>query len=252
MFRNPIHLTGIPRHCWLWATSSACDTFIPNPHFNPDTAVKTSVYCVHGTADRSASFSLITDRMKEKLPDNIDGFHMVTFDGRMHGKSVQDFSSQLKDKIKANHSDDVIIIGHSRGALVASYFAEYLASENDVNIELVVSLCGPFRGSPVAMWPLTYFSTSVDEMRLDSQLLQELSDKIHQSDVRYLFVGAEKDQLVKSDSHLPYICERHGLNAVLLDRHGHLSIMSSHRLVDILNDMFAEVMTKDQAQRFNP
>lgn len=246
MFRNPIHITGVVRHCYLWATSAAYDTFVANPNFNPETAEKTSIFCVHGTADRGASFSLIAERLKNKLPENIDGFHLLTFDGRMSGKSVKDFSNQLADKIAAHHSDRVVLMGHSRGALVCSYYAEYLAADHNVQVDLVASLCGPFRGSHLAMWPLTAASSSVDEMRVDGRLLHDLSDKIHQSNIRYLFVGAENDQLVTKDSHLPYTCERHGLNAIFLDRHGHLSVMSSHRLVDILADLIDQAVPHHQ------
>lgn len=250
MLRNYVHLTGVISHCSLWVTSPSSDTYIENKHFNPDTRPedKTSIYCVHGTADRSHSFSVIANQLMEKLPDNIDRIYFLTFDDRFQGTSVEDYAKQLKNKIILNHSKNVILMGHSRGGLICSWFAEYLSGKNDINVDLVVSVCGPFRGSYLAMWPLTKVSTSVDEMRVDGKLLLELSEKIAESSIRYLFLGAERDQLVTGDSYMPYQCERHGISVMKLPGHGHLSMMSTPDplLVDGLTDIITSVEHKVQ------
>ena len=250
MFRNYVHLTGVISHCTLWATSPANDTYLENKHFNPDTAPehKTSIYCVHGTADRSNSFSVIANQLMGKLPDNIDRIYFLTFDDRFQGTSVEDYARQLKNKIILNHSNNVILMGHSRGGLVCSWFAEYLSVKNDINVDLVVSVCGPFRGSYLAIWPLTKVSTSVDEMQVDGKLLHELSEKIGESSIRYLFLGAERDQLVKGDSYMPYQFERHGISVMKLPVHGHLSMMSTPDplLIDALTDVITSVKREVQ------
>lgn len=246
MLRNPIHLTGAIRHCYFWLTSRFQDAFIPNPNFNPNTASKTSIYCVHGTADRNASFSLIASRLSESLPDNIDGFHLLAFDDRLKGTSIENFAIQLKDKIVTNHDKRVILMGHSRGGIIISWFKEYLAAANGVDVHKTVPIDAPFRGTQLALWPLTWLSTSVKEMATHSDLSKQLSDKIRGHEDDYLFVGAEKDQIVWYDNWMPYHVNKTAKNCMLLDRHGHLSSMSSRRLVDRLR---AEIWdAEEQAQ----
>lgn len=227
MLRNFVHITGVIHHCTLWATAPSTDTYIENKNFNPKSEHQTSIYCVHGTADRSHSFAVMANMLADKLPDNIDRIYFLTFEDRFQGSSVEDYAKQLKNKIILNGSKNVIVMGHSRGGLICSWFAEHLASVNDINVDLVVSVCGPFRGSHLALWPLTKVSASVDEMQVDGKLLIDLSEKIAQSSTRYLFLGAERDQLVKGDSYMPYQFERHGITVMKLPGHGHLSMMST-------------------------
>lgn len=229
---NPIHITGAFRHCYFWLTSKFKDTFIPNPDFNPNTEFRTSIYCVHGTADRNASFNLIASRLLQRLPDNIDGFHLLAFDDRAKGTSIENFAIQLKNKIIMNHDKRVILMGHSRGGVIISWLKEYLAAENGIEVHKTVPIDAPYRGSPLALWPLTWLSTSVKEMAPDSDLSHQLSDKIRGHEDDYLFVGAAKDYIVWNDNWMPYHVNKDAKNCMLLDRHGHLSSMSSRRLVD--------------------
>lgn len=246
----PIHITGALRHCYFWLTSTFTDSFIPNPNFNPDTVCKTSIYCVHGTADRSASFNLIATRLLENLPENIDGFRLLAFDGRLQGTSIENFAKQLKDKIVTNRDEHVILMGHSRGGVIISWFKEYLAAENGVSVHKVIPIDAPFRGSQLALWPMTWLSASVKEMAPKSDLSQQLSDKIRGSEDDYLFVGAARDQIVWGDNWMPYHMDKSAKNCMLLDRHGHLSSMSSHRLVDRIATEIWDAETKAQQPIF--
>lgn len=239
---NPIHLTGLARHCYLWATSSWSDVFIPNDGFDPESPCKRTIYCIHGTADRVSSFSLIAERLQGKLACDVSGIHMITFSNRFSGASVNDFATQLKDRILQNHDDNVMLMGHSRGALVASVFALEHANEAGIFVDSVIGICGPFRGS-YAAWPFAMFSNSVSEMQTDSPFLKRLSQQIQQSNIRFLFAGCENDYLVTGQSYLPYGVNADNENALYLDRHGHLSIGSSHRLVNWIAEKIAASKT---------
>ena len=246
MLKNPIHITGAIRHCYFWLTSTIKDSFIPNPNYNRNTQSKTSIYCVHGTADRNASFTLIATRLLHSLPDNIDGIHLLAFNDRLKGTSIENFAIQMKDKIVSNHDTRVILMGHSRGGIIISWFKEYLAAANGVDIHKTIPIDAPFRGSPLALWPMTWLSISVKEMATDSDLSQQLSDQIRGSEDDYLFVGAEKDYIVWNDNWMPYHVNKTAKNCMLLDRHGHLSSLSSRRLVDRIG---AEIWdAEEQAQ----
>lgn len=241
---NPVHLTGALRHCYLWATSGSSDVYIANKNFNPDHPMPRTIYCIHGTADRTNSFSLIAERIKDELSADVKGTHIITFNNRFSGASISDFTKQLAERIKQNKDANVILMGHSRGALVATEYALNFASIDEVYIDSVINICGPFRGS-YAAWPLSYISTSVSEMQTDSDYLKNLSVQIEQSTIRFFYAGAESDYLVTGDSFMPYHINKSCESVLLLDRHGHLSINSSHRLVKWIADRLRHSLTQE-------
>jgi len=220
-------------HVFSWIATTGGDYCYKNPNFSGDEDI--AIYCIHGTADRSASFQRMAERLLEKdLPSNISSINLVSFESRYQGKGIAFFAKQLADKIKANGHKKVILMGHSRGGLVIAHFAQYLAKEYDIEVVLVLSICAPFGGSHLAMQPLSFFSTSIDQMQIESDYLKNLNTSIEESAVcPYVFVGAEKDAIVTSDyAFVPTYVDHNKGSLLILDRHGHLSIMSSHRLVD--------------------
>jgi pimeloyl-ACP methyl ester carboxylesterase len=223
---------GFFRHCGRYLLSKSSDHFYPNPNFIPASEDIKSIYCVHGTADRSGAFELVKDKMLARLPANISGIYLLAFDNRLKGVSIKEFSRQLHEKIKANQDKKVILMGHSRGALVSAWFAENLAATADIQVDVVISVCGPFKGSPVALAPLAAASDSVHEMRLDSDFLQELTPLVLASQVRYAFVGASSDCLVWHDDWHPYENGTRNERFLYHDSHAHLSILTSNVLVD--------------------
>ncbi len=234
MFRKLDPLIGVVNHCALWLTSSWTDTFVPNPNYNPEAPGQKSIYCVHGTMDRAGSFSVIAAGIKNGLPDNIKGIHLLTFGGSFTHESIESYARQLKDKIVANRDENVILMGHSRGALVVSEFAEdqELTTKNNINVTMIICICGPFKGSPYAIKPLTWVWKSVDQMQVGSQYLETLAAKITQSTLNYYFVGTENDHLVRDNAWHPYEGEGYDReNLLFIHGDAHLSVQSSEHLI---------------------
>ncbi len=242
---QPVSITGALRHCWLWLTSSSGDVIYRNPNHKLPSSTEnasddsTAIYCIHGTADRVSAFTLIANRLVDDLPENISTINLVSFDNRAQGTGIEQFAHQLLEKIRAANHKKVILMGHSRGALVAAYLTEYLAKNADIQVEAVFAIGGPFAGSDLALPPLSWYSTSVKQMEKDSEFCKALVDKIKESDVPYFYYAAENDSLVPIDSaHIP----EHKASLVILDRHGHLSIMSSHRLVKHIRSRLESIL----------
>jgi pimeloyl-ACP methyl ester carboxylesterase len=226
---QPVNLTGALVHSLLWLTGSFTDVVQVNPRYKrPDNVDEgVAIYCIHGTADRSSSFGRIASRILQRLPCSVSGIHLISFDKRAQGAGIDDFALQLREKIRANGHKDVVIMGHSRGGLIAAYYAEYFAAEDNVNVHFVIPICTPFGGSALAMMPLSWMSSSVRQMEAHGPFLEELADKIRASGRKYYPVSAENDVLVAPDA----VCiPEHRPILLVLDRHGHLSITSSHRL----------------------
>ena|SRR3990167_7839463 len=237
---NPLRITALPTHLLMYVVSPWSDTFIPNPNFNPDAEDISTIYCLHGVVDRAGAFYFIVDLLQKRLPENIKGINLPVFEDRLEGISNEDYAYQLLMKINNNEDSDVILMGHSRGAIISSWFTENLAHENQIDVRQVVAICGPFRGSYAANYVPGFFSTSINEIKTDTKFLVELSKQICKSKTKYMFIGAEEDQLLMSDAWIPYNYPRDTKNCFYLDRHTHLSIMTSHRIVDAIVSVLEE------------
>ncbi|MEO8402894.1 MAG: alpha/beta hydrolase [Gammaproteobacteria bacterium] len=232
---QPISYTGAFAHSLLWLSGGARDVVLKNPNFkapSKDSGLEKgiAIYCVHGTADRVSAFTLIANRLLDKLPSAISAIHLIAFDRRGEGVGIENFAEQLKQKIIANKDTHVILMGHSRGGLVNAKFAVDLAADAGINVYAIHSVCTPYQGSFLALPPLTSISRSINQMKINSDFLADLAVKIAQhKSCQYHYYAAENDSIVSTDA---ACIKAEGHASLLFDRHGHLSLMSSHRLVE--------------------
>jgi|GEM_PF-5925098 len=245
---QPISLTGALRHAFLWTTSGFTGKAYKNPSFkptleNPKGAV---LYCVHGTADRVSAFSLIANRLLVGLSPSISSIRLCTFTARLRGTSIEDYALQLQEEILANGDEQVFLAGHSRGVLIALLAALNLEANNKIKVSCVFSIAGPLGGSAWALPPLSLLSSSVYQMRIESHFLKELKARIKASSLKIIYFSAANDSLVSLKS--SYLEEKCHAN-IVLERHGHLSIMSSHKLLVHLHKYINEfTLNKNQVE----
>lgn len=242
---QPVDLTGAVEHCYFWATSPTHDVVYQNPRYKPKEGVEpVAIYCTHGTADQLGSFTKVARRLiAAELSEDIQSIHLVAFKGRCQGQRIENFSVQLINQILAKGHKRVILLGHSRGGVVNTFAAEYLAQRDGIEVEMVINICAPFSGSYLALPPLTWISSSVRDMQTDCKFLQNLQQKVVDSPVKYHFFVAEKDAIVlKNAGYVREYVDAHPNSLMELDRHGHLSIMSSHRLVSKIEHLVDECL----------
>lgn len=233
---QPIATTGIFAHTYYWLTSPTGDLSYKNPSYQPEKKqdIETAIYFIHGTGDQSSAFKRVAERLIQKeLPNTISCLHLLSFAQRYQGKSIEFFAEQLRNKIQENQHRRVILIAHSRGGLVAAYFAEYWARITGIEVPLVITVGTPFNGSYLAIKPLSWFSDSVKEMEIDSKFLRQLKEKIiNSAQSAYHFFIAQEDAIVPGESgYIQQYVQKNPEALTILDRHGHLSVMSSYRLV---------------------
>jgi pimeloyl-ACP methyl ester carboxylesterase len=233
---QPVSTLGMFAHTYYWLTYPSGDQVYPNPAFkseqNQDKG--TAIYFIHGTADQSSAFQRMAERLIQAgLHNEISSLNLVSFQQRYQGKNIEFFAEQLRDKITENKHQRVILIAHSRGGLVAAYFAEFLARIAGIEVVLLNTIGTPFNGSYLAIKPLSWFSDSVREMEIDSEFLKLLKEKIlDNASGNYYFFIAKEDAIVPGESgYINEYVDKYPDSLIILDRHGHLSIMSSHRLV---------------------
>lgn len=229
---------------WIQGKLIPGDTTLVNPHFQPtrsehENNIEYSIYCIHGTGDSPYAFKKIVDRLLGNkpgehvnwLPKSISKIHLLAFDGALLGETIEAYAEQLKSKIIKNQDKHVILFGHSRGGLVAARFTEVLARETGVNVHGVFAFCSPFSGSPWAVAPFTNLS-SVAEMIPESEFLKDLQAlfiaKTKEEDKKYFYFVAGQDSLVSAASS---ITEGHASNIISLPSHGHLSILTSSKIL---------------------
>lgn len=209
------------------------------------------IYFVHGTGDQACSFQEMAKQLRENgIHDDYKSMHLVSFKGRYQGQGIEDFANQLLQKIKSNEHRKIVLVGHSRGALVCAYLNEYLAKSAGIDVLHCVSICGPFRGSYLAMQPLRFFSNSIEQMSKGSKFLQQLRNKINtEPNSPYTFVIGGLDSVVPNRS--GYILEYVKENPkalVRLSDHGHLSIMTSTRLLDYIKKLLNQIIDIEEKQ----
>ncbi len=260
---QPISVTGTVPHSlkFLKALFITPKLEYPNSHFKPQGNYVT-IYCIHATADTVAGFSAFATRLNNRLPNFVDRIVIVKFNKRFRNLGIEGFSDQLKQKISNDKSRNVVLMGHSRGGLVAAYFSENMAHEISAKVHLIVTFGTPFRGTSAANTFSCLFpaSSSVAQMKPNSEFLSELNERILQEPlIPYHHFAAENDSIVSIESSLrsedKIDRDNPPPNTTLYDRHGHLSMMSSHRAVEkvagFMNDLNVDDFEESETKSLN-
>ena len=138
--------------------------------------------------------------------------------------NVKKIIQQIKED---TGQDKIILIGHSRGGLVASFYAERLATPNTV--VAVINIATPFSGTQTAVLGII---NNVKELAPNAPFLTELKEKIQHSKISYYYICSKLDNLV-----IPWYSAcpwqlRTSSNTFILDDYGHLGLLLSSRVIN--------------------
>ena len=199
--------TAVGVHSYHWVRAESGDRVYSNPQFkvpaNAPSSLKNGlvIYFLHGTGDNNGEISEFALRLVGKrFHPLISEVQSLEFDERFEGKSNDDFAKQVVNKIKHNGHRVVGFVGHSRGGLINTLVAEVYAKTEGFCVPFIINLGTPYNGSGWAMKPITLFSASVKQMRVDSPYLKELGKMVADSKVNYHFFGADRDAIVKPEN----------------------------------------------------
>jgi pimeloyl-ACP methyl ester carboxylesterase len=144
---------------------------------------------------------------------------------------------QFVQKIEAKYPGlPPILIGHSMGGAIATYYNEYVASKEHVTD--VITLGSPLHGSHAASFA---FGNCADEMRYGSAFICNLAQRIieNRHGARYHHIAAAMDQLVvPADSALTGA--GHSREKVVY-HHGHVGLLFSREVCLILCEWLDEL-----------
>lgn len=143
--------------------------------------------------------------------------------------SIEEHALELQNKVEAiqkeNNTPDLILIGHSMGGLIGSYYALNLAKGS--HITDIISIATPFCGSSFANIGI---GQCAKEMEKHSILIEELKRQIeNDKNIRFYYITSYTDHLVRPQSAL---IGNNLNNQCMLNGVGHASLLFSKKAND--------------------
>jgi triacylglycerol lipase len=184
-------------------------------------AAGTPIILIHGVAANRSAFTLLASSLRRR------GFGVVyalnygwltALIGDIR-RAAEDLGTQVERVCKQTGSEQVYIVGHSLGGLVARYYVQRLGGHSRVHT--LVTLGTPHQGTFVAyLLP----AKLTGQLRPGSTLLTELTEPAPQCRTRFVTVWSEMDQLVIPQrnarlEHPDLLTEEHQLRNI-----GHVSL----------------------------
>jgi len=183
-------------------------------------AKKTPILLVHGYVNFSSVWLFHVIRLKRK---GYGPLFLINLGFPFYG--IETYAKKVKQKIakiqKITQKNEIILIGHSMGGLVLSYYAEKYPDH--ANIKAIITLGSPLKGTMVAKIGV---GKCCRQMESKSKFIQE-AQKSYPVRVMYHIV-TKKDQLV-----IPYtsgIINQEKDKYYVINDLGHASLLYSTRV----------------------
>jgi triacylglycerol lipase len=153
-------------------------------------AAGTPILLVHGIIDNHTIFALMRRQLLRRGFSSIHTFSYspLTLDVR---RTAERLGREIEAICEASGSDQIHIIGHSLGGLIARYYIQRLGG--DARVHTCVTLGTPHQGTVAAKllpWPL------VKQVRPDSDLMGELDEPASGCRTRFVAFYSDVDQLI--------------------------------------------------------
>lgn len=150
-------------------------------------------------------------------------------DIRHNGKKLARLVSSLRFE---SDFDEIAVLGHSMGGLVARYADIELTKSGETGIDAVVTIGTPHQGVPLGH--MAWFSTSAKQMGVGSEFLYEINHQPARHSARYMALACRKDLIVWPRNHAFW--EGAAVNRFI--NHGHVSAIFSTRVAKEVMEFF--------------
>lgn len=194
-------------------------------------AAGTPIVLVHGIGDNRSAFAVLSGALRRRgfgvvHAVNYSVLTALTGDVR---RSAALLGEHVERICAQTGSDQVHVVGHSLGGLIARYYVQRL--HGDARVRTLVTLGTPHQGTLAAY----LFPTSLTrQLRPGSELLSELAEPSRPCRTRFVVVWSEMDQVV-----VPQRNARLEHPALVVEEHrirdsGHLSLPVDTRTLHLV------------------
>ncbi|MFG1912916.1 esterase/lipase family protein [Kribbella sp. NPDC048928] len=204
-------------------------------------AAGTPILLAHGIIDNHTIFALMRRHLVRRGFGSIHTFSYspLTLDVR---RTAERMGQEIEAICEASGSDQIHVVGHSLGGLIARYYIQRLGG--DARVHTCVTLGTPHQGTMAAKllpWPL------VKQVRPDSDLMAELAEPAPDCRSRFVAFYSDVDQLIVPQRrarirHPDLVADNvrvHGVGHLSLPFHGAVV----HRITGVLAHLDEEPRT---------
>ncbi|MGW0731052.1 esterase/lipase family protein [Streptomyces sp. NPDC002851] len=149
------------------------------------------VVLLHGFVDNRSVFVLLRRALAKDGGRHVEALNYSPFAGDIRATAA-DLGRRIAEICARTGHDEVDLVGHSLGGLIARYYAQRLGG--DRRIRTLVTLGTPHGGTPVA--PLMDAHPVVRQMRPESDLIAELKEPAPGCRTRFVSFWSELDPLM--------------------------------------------------------
>jgi triacylglycerol lipase len=202
-------------------------------------AAGTPILLAHGIIDNHTVFTLMRRQLLRRGFTRIQHFSYspLTLDVR---STAERLGKEIEALCEESGSEQIHVIGHSLGGLIARYYIQRLGG--DQRVHTCVTLGTPHEGTVAARllpWPL------VKQVRPDSDLMAELAEPAPGCRTRFVAFYSDVDQLIVPQRRArighPDLTARN----VRVRGVGHLSLPFHGEVVHQITDMLAHLDEQD-------
>ncbi|MBP8810465.1 MAG: alpha/beta fold hydrolase [Kofleriaceae bacterium] len=179
------------------------------------------VILVHGYAMNRANFVVLARRLAAAGLGPVLGFEYWTL-GKT-GSAARRLGRYVDQVLAATGAEAVDLVGHSMGGVVGRYYVTL--GEGDRKVANLITLGSPHSGTDVSAIGL---GAPTKELLLNSTLIQRLDAAPRPSHAKVTVIWSRSDALVPGARH----ARIDGVDEVLFDDLGHLSLLTDRRVAD--------------------
>lgn len=146
-------------------------------------------------------------------------------------RSIEEYAEKVKRRAeeiaRKTHREDLVLVGHSMGGLVCSWYATHLAKAN--TIKHVITIGSPLQGTPMAYIAIGQNGRQMEPHSLFTHQLRESMQA--RPDIPFSHIATTSDQIVWPASSA--FLSNH--NHKILHDVGHAGLLYSHRVAHQIN-----------------
>ncbi len=199
-------------------------TLSPSYHIPKGDINKTPILMLNGYGSFGSAWNCLRTALEAEdvgpiYTMNVENFQSIESNAESVQKQIQKIKEQTNCK-------EIILLCHSKGGLVGSYYATALANEEtDPKITKLITLGTPFKGTDMARWGLGEDAT---QMIPGSTFLCDLQERINKcTHIHFFNMAGKLDHLAPPKS---AILEKGEPETYVIDNLGHKGLLFSARV----------------------